>query len=191
MSAALAAVGAGYGIECDVLFARDGTPMVIHDETLERLAGRPELVTDLDAVALGTIPLRGGGAVPTLAAFLEAIAGRVALVIEIKSVADSSLVDAVLEQVELYAGPVALESFDPAIVGRCQRALCPVGLVGPAQHPIDRASLPRCDFLSWSVEHLDALPVPLPLTTWTVRSAADAGRAAKAGAQIVFEGWHP
>ena len=191
VAAALAAVEAGYGIECDVRFARDGTPVVIHDETLERLARRPEAVADLDAAALGATPLRGGGPAPTLAAFLEAVAGRVALVIEIKSAGDVGLVDAVLAKVEGYAGPVVLESFDPAIVARCRRAPCPVGLVGPDEHAVDPAALPRCDFLSWSLARLDARPAPLPLTTWTVRSAGNAARAAASGAQIVFEGWRP
>ena len=191
VAAALAAVEHGYGVECDVLFARDGTPVVIHDETLERLAGRPEGVAALDAEELRGIPLRDGGAIPTLEELLKAIAGRAALVIEIKAVSDASLADAVLDGVASYAGPVVLESFDPAIVTRCRHAPCPVGLVGPGHDAPDPAGLPRCDFLSWRVGDLDALPARLPLTSWTVRSEADAARAAAAGAQIVFEVWRP
>ena len=191
VAAALAAVEAGYGVECDVLFARDGTPMVIHDETLERLAARPEVVADLDAAALADVRLRDGSPIPTLEALLEAIAGRVALVIEVKSVRDAGLADAVLYRVERYGGPVVLESFDPAIVARCRHASCPIGLVGPGREAPDPAALPRCDFLSWSIGDLDALPAKLPLTSWTVRSAEAAVRAAAAGAQIVFEGWRP
>lgn len=189
--AALAAVEAGYGVECDVLFARDGTPVVIHDETLERLAGRPEAVASLDAAALATLPLRGGGAIPTLAALLAAIDGRVALVIELKSIPDARLVDAVLVEVARYQGPVALESFDPAIVARCRGADCPVGLVGPGNSFTDPSMLPRCDFLSWNIARLDDRPLGQPLTSWTVRSPGDAERVAETGAQIVFEGWRP
>ena len=189
--AALAAVAAGYGVECDVLFARDGTPMVIHDEILERLAERPEAVASLDAATLGAIPLRGGGTIPTLDALLAAIAGRVTLVIEVKAVPDPSLVDAVLDRVARYTGPVVLESFDPAILARCRHARCPVGLVGPGEDAADPAGLARCDFLSWNVTRLDGRPAALPSTTWTIRSPADAARAVAAGAQIVFEGWRP
>lgn len=191
VAAAQAAADAGYGIECDVQFARDGTPMVIHDASLMRLAGRSVAVAALDAAALGSVALRGGFAIPTLAAFLGAIGGRVALVIEIKSVADPARADAVLDLVARYDGPVALESFDAAIVARCRHAPCPVGLVGPAEVSIDPETLPRCDFLSWNVAHLDAAPARLPLTSWTIRSAADAARVEAAGAEIVFEGWRP
>lgn len=191
LPAALAAVEAGYGVECDVLFARDGTPVVIHDETLGRLAGRPEAVASLDAATLGTLPLRGGGAIPTLDALLAAIAGRVMLVIEVKTVPDPRLVDAVLDRLARYAGPVVVESFDPAILARCRSAPCPVGLVGPGDDAVDPADLARCDFVSWNVAGLDSRPAALPATSWTVRSPGDAARAAAAGAQIVFEGWRP
>ena len=172
-------------------FARDGTPMVVHDATLERLAGRPEAVAALDAEALGTIALADGSTIPTLDALLATLAGRVALVIEIKSVADPSLADAVLDAVARYDGPVVLESFDTAIVARCRHARCPIGLVGPSEGAPAFAALPRCNFLSWSIADLDAVPMGLPLTSWTIRSPADAARAEASGAQIVFEGWRP
>ena len=173
--AALAAVEADYGVECDVLFARDGTPVVVHDEVLDRLAGRPEAVASLDAATLGTLPLRGGGAIPTLDALLAAIAGRVTLVIEVKAVRDPRLVDAVLDRLARYAGPVALESFDPAILARCRFAPCPVGLVGPGEDAADPDGLARCDFVSWNVARLDSRPAALPSTSWTIRSPDDAG----------------
>ena len=191
LAAASAAMEADYGIECDVLFARDGTPVVVHDETLDRLAGRSAAIADLDAEAIGAILLRGGSTVPTLDALLRLVDGRVALVVEIKTVPDASRADAVLELVARYAGAVVLESFDPAIVERCRYAACPVGLVGPSRTTVDAAALPRCDFVSWSVGHLDLRPAALPVTTWTVRSIDDAAQAAAAGAQIVFEGWRP
>ena len=191
VASAFAAVEAGYGVECDVLFSRDGTPMVIHDAKLERLAARPDAVADLDAAALADVRLRDGSTVPTLDVLLAALACRAALVIEIKSVPDATLADAVLDRVARYAGPVVLESFDPAILARCRHAPCPVGLVGPGREMPDPMALPRCDFLSWSIGDLDTPSTKLPLTSWTVRSVADAARAAAAGAQIVFEGWRP
>lgn len=190
IAAALAAVDAGYGIECDVQVSRDGTPMVFHDPTLERLAGRPERVDALPVDALVAVPLRGGATMPTLAALLVAVAGRAALVIEIKAAASSPGIGRVLELVGGYDGPVVLESFDPRVLARCGDGPCPVGLVGPGDG--DAATLPRCAFLSWSVDRLDALPpAPLPLTSWTVRTPAQAAAAAAAGAQIVFENWRP
>ncbi len=193
--AALAAVEAGYGIECDVQMSRDGQAVVFHDDRLERLTGSVGRVEARDAAALRALPLRGGGTIPSLAALLAAIGGRTPLVIEIKGEGALRLADAVLAAVAAYRGPVALESFDPAIVARCASAGCPVGLVGPARRgSSDPRDLPRCDFLSWDIARLDeaaaAWPA-LPLTSWTVRTPQQRERAARFQAQIVFEGFQP
>jgi glycerophosphoryl diester phosphodiesterase len=42
----------GISIECDVRTSKDGVPVVIHDETLMRTAGRNKFVKDVDASAL-------------------------------------------------------------------------------------------------------------------------------------------
>jgi glycerophosphoryl diester phosphodiesterase len=42
------------GIEFDVRLSKDGVPVVIHDETLQRTAGRPERVADLSSTDLET-----------------------------------------------------------------------------------------------------------------------------------------
>jgi glycerophosphoryl diester phosphodiesterase len=55
------------GLEFDVRIAGDGTPVVIHDETLRRVQRRDGRVADLDATALDT------AGVPTLEAVLEAL----------------------------------------------------------------------------------------------------------------------
>jgi len=50
------AVDAGAeGVEFDVRLARDGVPVVIHDETLARTALRPERVSDLTSDRLNQI----------------------------------------------------------------------------------------------------------------------------------------
>lgn len=189
IAAALAAIDAGYGIECDVRVARDGTPIVFHDATLKRLAGRPDTVADLPIGALADVPLRGCGSIATLSAFLDAIAGRVALVVEVKTGAAPEGIGRVLDLVAGYDGAIVLESFDPLVLAHCRYAPCPVGLVGPGAGHV--GDLPRCDFLSWDVADLAAVPSSLPLTSWTVRTPEQAAAARNAGAQIVFEGWRP
>ena len=196
LAAALAAIRQGYGIECDVLLSRDGHAMVCHDERLDRLAGLDVAVADLSAEALGEVRLVGGGAIPTLAALLRLVSGQVPLVVEIKG-GQTPLADAVLAEVAGYGGPLLLESFDAATVGYCARAACPVGLVGPMRGQDSLAAvsrLPRCDFLSWSVDRVGEaaeLCPALPLSAWTVRTSAQRAAATAAGAQIVFEGFRP
>ena len=200
IGAAEAAIAAGYGIECDIQRARDGEAMVFHDERLERLTTAFGRLANHDSAELSRMVLgQTIERMPTLAAFLAAVAGRVPIVIEIKRTPndDLRLAERALELVSSYAGPIALESFDAAVVAHClaRIAPCPVGLVGPSEDGGEDPNLiRRCDFISWSIDHVaDAAaryPV-VPLTTWTIRNAADAAKAASHGAQIVFEGIHP
>lgn len=75
MSAFGAAMQAGAdGIELDVRASRDGEVVVFHDRTLERLAGRPEAVADLDAPALRRIALPESERIPLLDEVLDLLA---------------------------------------------------------------------------------------------------------------------
>ncbi len=200
IAAATAAIAGGYGIECDIQLAADGEAMVFHDDRLERLTAGSGAVADHASTVLSTMALRGGAErIPTLGAFLAAIAGRAPLVIEIKSAPRGAqrLVERALALVHAYSGPVCLESFDEAIVAACiaRGAPCPVGRVGPSEGgDADPAVATRCDFISWSVDRLDEATARypgVPLTTWTVRTPAQHAAAARHGAQIVFEGFRP
>ncbi|SEM23542.1 glycerophosphodiester phosphodiesterase [Streptacidiphilus jiangxiensis] len=53
-------------VEVDVRLARCGTPVLLHDATLQRLWGLPRPVTDLDAAELAALPGPAGAGVPTL-----------------------------------------------------------------------------------------------------------------------------
>ena len=119
-AAVRAAVAAGYGIEIDIQPSADGVPMVFHDYELARLTGRTGRISDLTAEELRRTPLLGGEAgVPTLAEVLEIVAGRVALLIEIKDQDGAMgpqvgpLERAVAAVLSGYRGPVAVMSFNP------------------------------------------------------------------------------
>lgn len=205
IEAAEAAIAAGFGIECDVQLSADGEAMVFHDETLERLTSATGPVGQRTASDLSALSLRNSKAgIPTLPAFLRAIDGRAPLVIEIKSNAEGvRLAERVLSLLVDYAVVAAIESFDVGIVLYCQSrdSSCPIGLVGPQEGANDvdgrdlaEALLARCDFLSWSIDHLPELAarqLGAPLTTWTVRSPEQQRRAVSCRAQIVFEGFPP
>lgn len=120
MAAFRAAIAAGYGIECDIQAASDGTPVVFHDDDLPRLTGAQGLVRDLDIDALSALRiLQTGEAIPTLADLLALVAGRVPLLIEIKDQSlratrdIGTLSQRVAELVAAYDGPVAVMSFNP------------------------------------------------------------------------------
>lgn len=120
LAAVRAAVAAGYGIEIDIQPSAEGVPMVFHDDTLERMTGAAGPIAAKTAAELGALPLGGTAeGIPTLAQVLAEIAGRVALLIEIKDQDGASgpkvgpLERAVAAVLAGYDGPVALMSFNP------------------------------------------------------------------------------
>jgi glycerophosphoryl diester phosphodiesterase len=59
-------------VETDVHASLDGVSIISHDETLQRVAGRPERVADLTAEELAAVPLGLGQTLPSLAEALDA-----------------------------------------------------------------------------------------------------------------------
>ena len=87
--AAALAIPACDGLEFDVRLSADGTPVVIHDETLERIYGRHGRVDATDDATLATL------GVPTLAAVLSAAGPRPFLDVELKGVQGAAAVDVI------------------------------------------------------------------------------------------------
>src|SRR5271166_5143149 len=114
--AARAAIAANFAIECDIQLTSDGEAMVHHDDELGRLTeGSGALLTktaaELKATAFKDTPER----MMTLGDLCALVAGRVPLVIELKSHfdADRRLVSRMAEVLASYAGPAVGMSFDP------------------------------------------------------------------------------
>jgi len=219
-AAAQAAIAAGYAIECDVQVSADGEAMVFHDEALGRLTARTEPVRALPAAELARLPVAGSDeTVPTLGGFMDTIAGRVPLIVEVKTGFDGdlALTRRVAEAVRGYDGPVAVKSFDPRIVGALADLLpdTPRGIVAErSQDDPSYARLPpslrralaellhlhesRPTFVSWRVDDLPGGPPYLcrllgrmPVMTWTVRTDAQRELARAHADQMVFEGFAP
>ena len=220
LSAAEAAIAAGYAIECDVQDTADSEAVVFHDFTLDRLTPERGPVRERRAADLTGIAISGTqDRIPTLATVLGRIAGRVPLVIEVKSRFDGdlTLTQRTVELISAYAGPAALKSFDPAVTAAVRRLApdIPRGIVAESRYetpngtiltPSTKRSLAnllhfdetRPDFLSWRVgdlpcaaPFLSRLLAGLPVMTWTVRTDADRQRAAAHADQMVFEGFRP
>lgn len=187
------ALDAGLGIECDVQQTADGEAVVFHDWTLERLTGETGAVLARTAAELSQVCLQGSGdTIRPLSQLLAEVAGRVPLLIELKSrreVPYAPLCRAVLRALEGYAGPVAVMSFDPRMV-RWFAARAPHRVRGLViTEEADRSwhaglrrrlSLWRAlpDFLAYDVRDLSSgfaasqRARGLPVLTWTVRTAA-------------------
>jgi glycerophosphoryl diester phosphodiesterase len=115
-----AAIDKGYGIECDLQPADDGTPMVFHDEKLDRLVAASGLIGTCSPSMLARLRYKGSDQkILTFAQFLELVDGRVPLLVEVKgrkAGVDAAFVEKIARQARAYEGPIALMSFNRAIV---------------------------------------------------------------------------
>ncbi|MGR3485563.1 MAG: glycerophosphodiester phosphodiesterase family protein [Paracoccaceae bacterium] len=152
LSAIRAAVAEGYGIEIDVQASRDGVPMVFHDYVLQRLTAAEGALATRTAAELGAIRLRDGDAgIPTLSQAIEAVAGRVPLLVEVKDQhgtmgpGPGRLERAVAALLSRAAGPVAAMSFNPHAVAAMRDAApdLPLGLTTCAYEASDWPLLPE------------------------------------------------
>lgn len=204
-----AAIERGLGIECDIQRSGDGQAMVFHDWELDRLTGESGPVAGRSAEQLGRIALTGGsGTIPTLRRVLTLVAGRVPLLIEIKSRRDvhiAALCLAVRRVLEGYAGRHAVMSFDPRVSHWYRRHSAhtvrglivseadDAGLVGRLRR---RLALwhARPDFLAYDVRDLPSRFAAtqrargLAIATWTVRNAELRERAARHADAAIAEG---
>jgi len=218
-SAFAMALDAGYAIETDLRAAACGTPMVFHDETLERLTyGAGPLVAH-DATALGEVRFRStADRMPTLAALLDQVAGRVPLFLEMKSdfTDQRAFAERIAGDLRGYDGPLALMSFDPWMLGAFRELApsIPRGLgatrvtarKSPQSSALQRFALTHLLFMAAARPHFLAcehtalgLAGPflarrlamLPVVGWTVRNPAEADRALRRAKAIIFEGFTP
>jgi glycerophosphoryl diester phosphodiesterase len=188
-----AAIERGMGIECDVQLTADKRAMVFHDWELDWLTETSGAVVTRSAAELGQIALRGSDdRIPALRELLALVAGRVPLLIEIKSrreIRPEPLCAAVRDDLVHYRGEAAVMSFDPR-VGHWFRRHAPErvrGLVVTEENERGLAGTIRRhlalwhaapDFLAYDVRDLPSRFAAaqrargLPLLTWTVKSPA-------------------
>ncbi len=146
-AAARAAVAQGFAIECDVQLSADGEAMVFHDFRLDRLTAATGAVAGRTAADLARLRLEGSDdPIPTLPAFLDLIADRVPLVVEIKSAFDGDLRLArrVADIARARTAPIALKSFDPVVIADLRAS----GAAGP-DVPLGMVAEARCEGADW------------------------------------------
>lgn len=216
-----AAIEAGYAMEMDIRLSKDGKPVVIHDERLERVtdgtgavAERP--LADLRRMKLG----RSDHHVPALADVLDAVGGGAPVLLELKWLRRGSieLARAVRALLRDYDGAFAVQSFSPYIIGWFARHApgIPRGQISYDYLADPRPSiagltywhkifLRRMMFNAFSRPHFIAYDVRalpssaplkarargLPLLVWTVKDEADLATARRYADNIIFECLRP
>lgn len=109
---AAVAIPACDGLEFDVQASADGVPILLHDDTLERVQGRPERPDQLSADALGEL------GVPTLAEVLAAVPRRTFLDVELKSDPGRSVVEVLAAGRGAELHDAVISAFEPATLER-------------------------------------------------------------------------
>src|SRR3981189_2722948 len=115
-SAAQAAVAGNFAIECDIQLSSDGEAMVHHDNALGRLTEGSGALLGKTAAELKAVRFKNTRErMMTLGDLCSLVAGRVPLVIEVKSHFDGDrrLVKRMAEVLSSYSGPAVGMSFDP------------------------------------------------------------------------------
>jgi len=213
-SAFAAAIDGNYAIECDLQLTRDGEAVVFHDEVLDRLTTSTGWVKDLTVPQMKALAIRGSSDhVQTLTELLSQVAGRVPLVIEIKTHwdGDERLTLKAIDVLRTYQGPYCIMSFDPDVLRTLHRHAPEIlrGFVADGGFddyydmlPLDRrqelrtfSHMPqtRPDFISYRYDALPWAPVKAfrdagnPVITWTIRTPQQEAMARRHSDQVTFE----
>jgi glycerophosphoryl diester phosphodiesterase len=209
-----------YGIETDLQISADGEAMVHHDDALGRLTEGRSRLAEMTAADIQKVRFQASAdRILRLGELCDLVDGRVPVLLELKSHFDNDrrLAQRVTDVLAAYTGPVAVMSFDPAMI-EVVRWIAPHltrGIVAErhyVHHEWDRfsgtekrrmafllhANRTRPHFIAYGVKDLPAVApliartlFRLPLLTWTVRNEADRARAARWADQIIFEGIRP
>lgn len=219
-SAMTAAVEKNFAIEVDIQLTADGEAMVHHDDELGRLNEGSGTLSSMTAASLKQVVFKDtSDRMMSLGDLCDLVAGRVPLVIELKSHydGDRKLGRRAAQVLAGYSGPAALMSFDPDMIEALREDAPAVvrGIVAERNYtdpywqkvtPQQRRAMmglghifrTRPHFVSYRV---DDLPAPPPwiarnifgcaLITWTVRTPEQQERSNRFADQMTFEGFIP
>jgi len=211
MAAFEAAIAEGYPIEIDVQLTKDKVPVVFHDDNLHRLTGYKKRLTRVKSTHVEKLRLVGTDhKVPTLKEFLEFVAGRVPILIELKKNKGSKGIErVVVEMLQKYMGDYAIQSFHPIAI-RKVRKLDPNMYCGLLSSKLTEMKILRIkkaavknarlffmakpDFVSFEINSFPNDRVKrfreelqLPIIGWTIKTKEDIERAMEYCDGIIFE----
>ncbi|MEL6858414.1 MAG: glycerophosphodiester phosphodiesterase family protein [Pseudomonadota bacterium] len=199
----MAATKNDLGIEFDVRPSADGIPIVFHDPVLDRMTHETGFVADRPADKLNGLPLKGGGAIPSLENLLQTWPPKTPLLCELKidgatdPVAFAATVSAALS---FFPGPAAAMSFSAEAVAALPKSLMRGQLLPPLKaisanefetllaSDVDYFA---CHYKDARAPQLQAARAERPLIVWTVRSEQDCADLAPITDAQIFEGFDP
>jgi glycerophosphoryl diester phosphodiesterase len=173
------------GVEFDVRLSSDGVPVLLHDETLQRVQGRSEPVDQVPARQLEDL------GVPTLADALHAIPHRSAINVDLKGLHDRTVVEVLASGRGPGLVNGVVSSFEPETLERVA-GLAPAWPRWLNAHDLSAATIHRaaqleCQAVSVDFHAIDhgsvaaARAAGLEVAAWTVRRRTTYGRLQRLG----------
>lgn len=188
----------GAGIECDLRLTADNQIIVFHDADAWRMCASPAEIGRSTLAELARLRL-GEHPIPTLAALLRMVAGRVPVLLEMKVGRDIwRWVPALRGALAGYSGPLGVMSFDPRLPRLIKTNMPEVrrGLV--VRHDLPRLRrhfalrLASPDFIAVDRQALGQRWVArarhrMPVYSWTIRTAVQRAQASVHADAIIWE----
>ena len=185
-------------IEIDVRCTRDGTPVLLHDSTVDRTTDGAGEITALSLRQVRRLDAGEGERIPTLREVLREVAGRALLVLEVKPAGIEEELLAVVRRARALDW-CAVHSFLPRVVERVRRQepRMPCSLLTDGRRVVDWGQLfafaLSLGAQGISVHHGVVTPEllrgahlrELRCSTWTVNRRADVRRVAAAGVDAI------
>ena len=216
------AAALGYGIELDVHLTKDRQLVVIHDHSAERMCGYKKMISDMTLEEIRELRLNDTQeAVPTFDEALNAVGGKVPLMVELKSAPgmekDTDIAVLVNARMQSYRGPYCVESFNPLLL-RWYKKHAPQVFRGQLASGYNKGKregagtkflrfchanlltnfLSRPDFISYDQRTDRNLSFRLvrsvfrpTLAVWTVRSQEELAQLDTCYDGLIFEGFTP
>ena len=207
------AVDNGYNIELDVQLIADGTVVVFHDATLNRMTGKDANLKSLNKTDLKKMTLKNSKeTIPTFEEVLNLVAGKTPIIIEIKNQNRvGELEQKVIELLQNYQGEYAIASFNPRVLAYFKKH-APKILRGQLSGSFSWTKMnfikkwllksmwfaKKSNLANFIMYEAGALPSPyihklgkMPVLTWTVRSQQEYQRVMQYADNIIFEGFVP
>ena len=185
-------------IEIDVRCTRDGTPVLLHDSTVDRTTDGEGEIAALSLRQARRLDAGEGERIPTLREVLREVAGRALLVLEVKPAGIEEEVLAVVRRARALDW-CAVHSFLPRVVERVRRQepRMPCSLLTDGRRVVDWGQLfafaLSLGAQGVSVHHGVVTPElvrgahlrELRCSTWTVNRRDDVRRVATAGVDAI------
>jgi glycerophosphoryl diester phosphodiesterase len=188
--------------------ARDGTPVVFHDDKLDRMTKKSGKTEDFNAKELGRLSLADTSErVPTFLELLRIWPYQLPLLTELKIDGETDPVAfarRVGDRLAHWKGFAAAMSFSEEAVRALPMGLMRGQLIGPASKSgesrfddvLERAVRDKVDYIAVHTSDIERAALKsqgsnLPIVVWTVRNEAELDRCKAQRAAVIFEHLNP